>query len=121
MNDKIIGLSSLCFDLSVYDLFGTLSRGGTLVIINDQRIWKNKNKIIENITIWNSFRLLWNFFWESIEPNYIIRWKIVLAVGDVMVTGYLKIARKIKTRFNNPLVISLGGATEAAIWSNITR
>lgn len=35
--DRIIGLSSLCFDLSVYDIFGALSTGAALVIVEDQR------------------------------------------------------------------------------------
>ncbi|MGD2084988.1 MAG: amino acid adenylation domain-containing protein [Candidatus Aminicenantes bacterium] len=54
--DKILGISSMCFDLSVYDVFGALSTGAALVIINDQRdmdhlmesVWKY------GITVWNS-------------------------------------------------------------------
>lgn len=54
--DRIAGISSLCFDLSVYDIFGTFGAGATLVIIKDQR---NVQNIIEtmnkyNITVWNS-------------------------------------------------------------------
>lgn len=35
--DRFIGLSSMCFDLSVYDIFGALSSGAALIMINDQR------------------------------------------------------------------------------------
>ncbi|MCS4483384.1 condensation domain-containing protein [Clostridium botulinum] len=35
--DRIIGLSSVCFDLSVYDIFGSLSTGATLVEVSDHR------------------------------------------------------------------------------------
>ena len=31
-NDKVLGLSSQSFDLSVFDVFGMLGAGGTLVL-----------------------------------------------------------------------------------------
>ncbi|MFR8178995.1 MAG: AMP-binding protein [Dorea sp.] len=34
-DDKIIAVSSYDFDLSVYDIFGILSAGGTLILIKD--------------------------------------------------------------------------------------
>ncbi|MEB8836650.1 AMP-binding protein, partial [Bacillus cereus] len=36
-DDRFIGLSSICFDLSVYDIFGALSSGASIVQIKDQR------------------------------------------------------------------------------------
>lgn len=36
-DDRIIGISSMCFDLSVYDIFGALSTGAMLVMIRDPR------------------------------------------------------------------------------------
>jgi non-ribosomal peptide synthetase component F len=55
-NDRILGISSMCFDLSVYDIFGALSTGATLIMIPDQ---KDVRCLIDavrhkNITIWNS-------------------------------------------------------------------
>lgn len=54
--DRIIGLSSMCFDLSVYDIFGALSTGATLVQVADQRDAGNLIRVMEKqrITIWNS-------------------------------------------------------------------
>ena len=34
---RIIGISSMCFDLSVYDIFGALSTGAMLIMIRDKR------------------------------------------------------------------------------------
>ncbi|MBL1704889.1 AMP-dependent synthetase, partial [Klebsiella pneumoniae] len=54
--DKVIGLSNLSFDLSVYDIFGTLAAGATLVLIEDQRDVKAVRETVlqKGITIWNS-------------------------------------------------------------------
>lgn len=35
--DKILGVSSLCFDLSIYDLFGTHMAGASLVQVEDSK------------------------------------------------------------------------------------
>jgi amino acid adenylation domain-containing protein len=54
--DRILGISSMCFDLSVYDVFGALSTGAALVLLSDQR---DIPDIIERVkkygvTVWNS-------------------------------------------------------------------
>ncbi|TGV29838.1 non-ribosomal peptide synthetase, partial [Mesorhizobium sp. M00.F.Ca.ET.186.01.1.1] len=36
-HDRILGVSSLCFDLSVYDIFGAFAAGATLVLVKDQK------------------------------------------------------------------------------------
>ena len=55
-NDNFILLSSLSFDLSVFDIFGSLAIGGSLYIIDDRRDLEEINNIIkqEKITVWNS-------------------------------------------------------------------
>ncbi|MDR2024678.1 MAG: AMP-binding protein [Hungatella sp.] len=54
--DRVLGISSMCFDLSVYDIFGTFASGATLVIIPDQRDVNYMNEMIQKhkVTIWNS-------------------------------------------------------------------
>ena len=54
--DRIMGISSMCFDLSVYDVFGTLSAGAVLAIINDQRDVEHLIETVESrhVTLWNS-------------------------------------------------------------------
>lgn len=136
-NDRIIGLSSMCFDLSVYDIFGSLSVGATLVMIPDLRDIKNITNIIkeEKITVWNSVPAVMDMLVENIEvesKEEIPFWKI--AYNSEMIIEYDKIeslrlimlsgdwisinlARKIKKNFPCVELISLGGATEASIWS----
>ena len=56
--DRVIAIANLAFDLSVYDIFGTLAAGGTLVIPDPKEV-KNPHHWEEmiykyNVTIWNS-------------------------------------------------------------------
>lgn len=120
-NDKVLALSSLAFDLSVYDIFGTLSAGGTIVIPNADRIWdipylhELVNK--RNVTIWNSVPSWMNMFLtaEDGESEEAFRnLRLVLLSGDWIPTD---MPSRLKEKNQEINVISLGGATEAAIWS----
>jgi acyl-CoA synthetase (AMP-forming)/AMP-acid ligase II/aryl carrier-like protein len=134
--DKVIGLSSMCFDLSVYDIFGALSSGAELVLIEDQKDVKNIARVMKEkgITVWNSVPAIMDIFientfddeededdyWESgsdveIDIESTGNLKVVLLSGDWIP---LTLPEKIKSRFLNAEVVGLGGATEASIWSN---
>ncbi len=67
--DRIIGISSMCFDLSVYDLFGSLSTGATLVMIRDQRDVDDLVDILrqKQITIWNSVPAIMDLAVQQME------------------------------------------------------
>ncbi len=56
--DRVPAVSSLSFDLSVYDVFGTLAAGGTIVVpdhshVRDPNYWADLI-VREKVTIWNS-------------------------------------------------------------------
>ena len=67
-DDRVLGISSLCFDLSVYDVFGTLSRGATLVLISDQRDVRLLIEAVNSkgITLWNSVPAIMGMLLDSI-------------------------------------------------------
>ncbi|WP_020588914.1 non-ribosomal peptide synthetase [Desulfobacter curvatus] len=120
--DKVLALAALNFDLSVYDIFGTLAAGGTIVIpepksINDPACWAELIKS-ERITIWNSVPQLMRMVTEYAEAEFDNEFaqslRLVLLSGDWIPTD---LPNRIKSVFNNTQVISLGGATEASIWS----
>ncbi|MGX5439995.1 amino acid adenylation domain-containing protein [Bacillus thuringiensis] len=116
-NDRIMGISSLCFDLSVYDVFGALSSGAVLVIIDDQRDVYSLKRVVEKegITIWNSVPAIMELtvgLYNVGEQSNSLR--LVLLSGDWIP---LELPQKIKKTFKNAEVISLGGATEGSIWS----
>nr|WP_279233597.1 non-ribosomal peptide synthetase [Clostridium estertheticum] len=115
--DRIIGLSSMCFDLSVYDIFGTLSSGATLIQIEDQRDVQNILETVEKhkITIWNSVPAIMDMTVNNIYDNYKnTSLRCVLLSGDHIP---LNLPNKIRNYFSNTKITSLGGATEASIWS----
>lgn len=55
-DDRVLGISSLGFDLSVYDVFGSLAAGACLVISGDPRDVKGLIHTVESagVTVWNS-------------------------------------------------------------------
>ncbi|WGL59179.1 amino acid adenylation domain-containing protein [Pigmentibacter sp. JX0631] len=119
-NDRILALSNLNFDLSVYDFFGILAVGGCIVIPSSN---KQKNPeywsdliLKHNISIWNSVPTFMSMLIESLDLNYINKsyLRLILLSGDWIP---LDLPEKIRKYFKESEIISLGGATEASIWS----
>ncbi len=121
-NDKVLALSALNFDLSVYDIFGTLAAGATIVIPNDDNareasyLWQLLVK--QEITIWNSVPQLMNLLVNYYEANPglpKLPVRLVLLSGDWIP---VKMPERIRKMCREDCeIISLGGATEASIWS----
>ncbi|PEE40234.1 non-ribosomal peptide synthetase [Bacillus pseudomycoides] len=115
--DRIIGISSMCFDLSVYDIFGTLSTGAMLVMIRDPRDMQELIRTVERrgITIWNTVPAIMDLALDQVGTHFEnSSLRLVLHSGDWIP---LSLPEKIKRHFPIAEVISLGGATEASIWS----
>ncbi|WP_445240991.1 amino acid adenylation domain-containing protein [Microcoleus vaginatus] len=118
--DRVLALSSLSFDLSVYDIFGTLAAGGTIVLpessaAQDPARWAEL-MVRENITLWNSVPALMQMMVEyaSGKPEVFQNLRLVLLSGDWLP---LTLPGQIKSLRECVQVVSLGGATEASIWS----
>uniref|UniRef100_A0A173H0U4 L-cysteine--[L-cysteinyl-carrier protein] ligase n=1 Tax=Polyangium spumosum TaxID=889282 RepID=A0A173H0U4_9BACT len=115
--DRVFGLSSLSFDLSVWDVFGVLGAGGTLVLpepgaLRDPERWLSWLRD-EGVTIWNSVPALLEMLVEHAEalPGTL---RLALLSGDwIPVT----LPDRVRARAPGCRVVSLGGATEASIWS----
>ncbi|MCL6754535.1 amino acid adenylation domain-containing protein [Nostoc sp. CCCryo 231-06] len=119
--DRVLAVSSLSFDLSVYDIFGTLAAGGTIVIpdaiaAKDPAHWAELI-VRDRITIWNSVPALMQLFLNyvaekpELHPQTL---RLVLLSGDWLP---LDLPPRMKALVTGIEVISLGGATEASIWS----
>lgn len=119
-NDKVLGLSALNFDLSVYDIFGLLAAGGSLVLPHpDQRLepaaW---DRLLRNhhISLWNTVPALMDMLTDyqesqDVPPDYL---RLIMMSGDWIP---LKLPTRIHHVRPKAAVYSLGGATEASIWS----
>lgn len=115
--DRIMGISSMCFDLSVYDIFGALSTGASLVLVRDQREMVNLIQTVEEqqITIWNSVPVIMGMAMDILgAAQQTAGLRLVMLSGDWIP---MDLPEKIKSHCPNAVVISLGGATEASIWS----
>lgn len=118
-SDKVLGLSSLSFDLSVYDVFGVLGAGGTLVLPQpdenrDNQAWLHYLRD-EKITLWNTVPALMQMLVEAAEQEQRpLDLRVVWMSGDWIATD---LPQRIHTLLPQCEVISMGGATEASIWS----
>jgi len=121
--DRVLALSNLNFDLSVYDIFGTLATGGTIVLpdadkTKDPAHWSELMAQAQ-VTIWNSVPALMQMLVEyaSDRTEVVLQsLRLVLLSGDWIP---LDLPDKVKALVEDVQVISLGGATEASIWSNL--
>lgn len=119
--DSILALSQLHFDLSVYDIFGMLATGGTIVIpekvrYKDPSYWL---MLVEkwNITVWNSVPAFMEMFVDYLERFYKGE---KLSINKILLSGDwipVKLPEKICRFLKDVRIYSLGGATEASIWS----
>lgn len=119
--DVVFALSNLNFDLSVYDIFGTLAAGGTIVLPDnslkkDPAHWLALIKQ-EGVSVWNSVPALMEMLVESVSGECVSgleTLRLSLLSGDWIP---LDLPEKIKALASEVDVVSLGGATEASIWS----
>lgn len=116
-DDRVLALSALNFDLSVYDIFGILAVGGCVVIpptqfLREPQHWQELMDK-HDVTIWNTVPALMQMLMDSkLQAKNPLR--LVMMSGDWIP---LTLPSQIKKKWNNCKIISLGGATEGAIWS----
>ncbi|MEU9386841.1 amino acid adenylation domain-containing protein, partial [Streptomyces sp. NPDC048279] len=119
--DRVLGIAGLGFDLSVYDLFGPLSVGATLVLPQadrrgDPSHWAELLRDF-GVTVWNSVpgQLHMLCDWLRSEPTAgEAALRLALISGDWIPVALPDQARELLPGLE---IISLGGATEGSIWS----
>ncbi|MGN9809491.1 non-ribosomal peptide synthetase [Micromonospora sp. BQ11] len=120
-DDAVFGLSALGFDLSVYDVFGTLAAGATLVLpdesgLRDPGHWLDMMRQ-GRVTVWNSvpgfMRLLVEYA-NGVRAAVPDSLRVALLSGDWIPVTLPDQLRRLAPGVR---VISLGGATEGSIWS----
>jgi amino acid adenylation domain-containing protein len=120
-DDRVLALSSLSFDLSVYDIFGALAAGATIVLphpssARDPDDWAALVRH-ERITVWNSVPALLEMLVDHVGTRKELlgdTLRLALLSGDWIP---VKLPDRSRALLPGLQVISLGGATEAAIWS----
>ncbi|MEO3777936.1 amino acid adenylation domain-containing protein [Micromonospora sp. B11E3] len=121
-DDAALGLSSLSFDLSVYDVFGLLGAGGRLVL---PRHGSNRDPghwvdlvTAHRVTVWNSVPALAQMLADHVAANgpagALDSLRLFLMSGDWIPVD---LPGRLRELAPSCLPVSLGGATEASIWS----
>lgn len=123
--DRMFALSNLSFDLSVYDMFGSFRAGAGIVMpdensVKDPKTWISlveKNKV----TVWNSVPAFMEMLCTYLEMNKDAEKKSLSSIRLILLSGD-KISNDLPDRIHmfmpKAKIVCLGGATEAAIWSN---
>ena len=122
--DVLLGLASLAFDLSVFDVFGSALCGAALALPRaadlsppDPDAWL---RLCDRagVTVWNSVPALLDLAVSGLElrdgtlPRAL---RVAFLSGDVVPAG---LPARAYDRSPTVRVVLMGGATEAAIWSN---
>ncbi|CAM2957580.1 non-ribosomal peptide synthetase [Saccharomonospora xinjiangensis] len=120
-DDRVLGLASLGFDLSVFDVFGLLSVGGALVLPDPHRRADPSHwaELVcdAGVTVWNSvpaqMQMLTDYL-SFASDSFPARLRLVLLSGDWVP---LPLPDRIRDLLPGAHVVALGGATEVSIWS----
>lgn len=121
--DRLLFVTSLCFDLSVYDVFGILAAGGVVSIASSADL-HDPARLVEllcdrSITFWDSAPALLQQLAPElpalVTPARNGSLRLVFLSGDWIP---LTLPDAVRSAFPNARVIGLGGATEATVWSN---
>jgi amino acid adenylation domain-containing protein len=120
--DCVLLTASLCFDLSVYDIFGLLAAGGSIRVVGDDGL-RDPECLLEMleqepVTFWDSAPAAL----QQLTPYF--GWGRRSALRLAFLSGDwipVKLPDQVRNEFPGTEVVALGGATEAAIWSNFYR
>ncbi|MBY8605925.1 amino acid adenylation domain-containing protein [Burkholderia arboris] len=121
-DDRLLAVSALDFDLSVYDLFGALGAGAELVLPTQDEA-RDAARWIEliaqhRVTLWNSAPALLEMALAVPAARDTCRSvRAALLSGDWIA---LDLPARLRERCGDACAFhALGGATEAGIWSNV--
>ncbi|WP_122735680.1 amino acid adenylation domain-containing protein, partial [Pseudomonas viridiflava] len=119
--DRVLAISSLSFDLSVYDFFGTLAAGAEVVLLDSQQALDPAHWMTlireHRISLWNSVPALFGMLLEYVESE---RGELPASLRVAMLSGDwipLTLPERAWALQPDLSLNSLGGATEASIWS----
>ncbi len=129
--DRLLFITALSFDLSVYDIFGILAAGGSIRLASSSEA-RDPQQLIrilrhEPITFWDSapaaLQQCVPFFPPPATANSATAnsatadsaLRLVFLSGDWIPVS---LPDRIRDAFRGAEVVSLGGATEAVVWSN---
>jgi amino acid adenylation domain-containing protein/non-ribosomal peptide synthase protein (TIGR01720 family) len=121
-SDRLLFVNALSFDLSVYDIFGSLAAGGSVWVASEKEAGEPRRMVERlygsGITFWDSapaaLQQVAAFLPDEPLPGG-ESLRLVFLSGDWVP---LSLPERTRRAFPRARVIALGGATEATVWSN---
>jgi surfactin family lipopeptide synthetase C len=121
-SDRLLFVAALAFDLSIYDIFGTLAAGASLRIASPAELADPEALAgilsHEPITFWDSAPAALNrlvpYFPAPLSASRPAL-RLVFLSGDWIP---VPLPDRVREAFPGARVLALGGATEATVWSN---
>ncbi|CAJ1407499.1 unnamed protein product [Effrenium voratum] len=113
-NDSLLFTTSISFDLSCYDMFGSLAAGSTVHVapeLSPKKLFQVLQK--GHITFWDSAPQVL----QQLEPfiGALDSLRLVFLSGDWVP---LQLTQMLRRAMGDGRVVALGGATEVTVWSN---
>ncbi len=119
--DRVLAVTALHHDMSVYDIFGLLAAGGAIVMPRhaSSRAPDHWAELIEreHITIWNSVPAFMEMLLDYAAGQRLLlpdRLRLAFLGGDWISTSA---PCRIQSHFGEVNVISVGGPTETTVWN----
>jgi amino acid adenylation domain-containing protein len=124
--DRVLFLTAAGFDLSVYDMFGLLAAGGSVRVVSrdDARDPERLLALLltEPITFWDSAPAALQQLVPLLPAVTTAGSGRTAALRRVFLSGDwipTALPDRLRSAFPAARVVSLGGATEATVWSNV--
>jgi len=119
--DRILALTALNHDLSVYDIFGLLRAGGTIVMpdacgVKDPSHWAEL-MIRERVTLWNSVPAMMEMLVDYAQSYSVAlpsSLRLAIMGGDWLPVS---LPNRLKALVPEVQILSIGGPTETTIWN----
>lgn len=120
--DRVIGISAFNFDLSVYDIFASLGSGAALVLppYSETPSPDDWARMVREhqVSVWNTVPALLEMQIEYLgarAASDLASLRLVMLSGDWIPVS---LPGRLAAQLPHTVLIGMGGATEASIWSN---
>ncbi|KQB14017.1 amino acid adenylation domain-containing protein [Rhodobacter capsulatus] len=114
--DVLLSVTPLHHDMSVFDVFGTLCAGATLVLPAQEKDAMDWARLVamHGVTLWVSVPAILEMLLACARPDQLATLRLVAQGGD-----YIKpaVIARLRAELPGARLVSLGGPTETTIWS----
>jgi amino acid adenylation domain-containing protein len=121
--DGVFAMTALHHDLSVYDIFGTLSAGAKLLIPDKETLFSPDQWVelasLHGTTFWNSVPMFMEQLLErAVAQKRLLPLKTVVLGGDWVNPN---IVERLKRSAPQATLYTIGGPTETTVWNIINK